>query len=188
MYADNTLTPKEAIRLCALGTLAAGPIRYADLATSIRHFISRITGPSLDLMAESIELLRYEGLVDEAKAATQDDATLTITEQGRAILHELLVANLRPGHSDLHELVVALKFRFMHLLGPDDQQAQTEILLEACETDLARLEDLRRYHEKDPGYLTAWLDHDIERLEARLAWLEDFRQQIGEKSTSHNAA
>ena len=98
------------------------------------------------------------------------------------------MANLRPGHSDLHELVVALKFRFMHLLGPDDQQAQTEILLEACETDLARLEDLRRYHEKDPGYLTAWLDHDIERLEARLAWLEDFRQQIGEKSTSDTAA
>ena len=69
MYADNTLTPKEAIRLCALGTLAAGPIRYADLATSIRHFISRITGPSLDLMAESIELLRYEGLVDQGRDA-----------------------------------------------------------------------------------------------------------------------
>ncbi len=50
MFADNTLTPKEAVRLCALGTLALGPTRYGGLANSIRHFISRITGPSLERM------------------------------------------------------------------------------------------------------------------------------------------
>ncbi|MBT5428342.1 MAG: hypothetical protein HOK89_00350, partial [Rhodospirillaceae bacterium] len=32
MFADNTLTPKEAVRLCALGTLALGPTRYGALA------------------------------------------------------------------------------------------------------------------------------------------------------------
>ncbi|MBT5939232.1 MAG: hypothetical protein HOG95_04830, partial [Rhodospirillaceae bacterium] len=31
MYADNTLTPREAVRLCALGTLAANPVSYDDL-------------------------------------------------------------------------------------------------------------------------------------------------------------
>jgi DNA-binding PadR family transcriptional regulator len=180
MYADNTLTPKEAIRLCALGTLAAGPIRYADLATGIRHFVSRITGPSLELMAESIELLRYEGLATESTAERQDEAMVTITEEGRAALRELLVANLRPGHGDLKELVVALKFRFMHLLDPEEQKSQAEILIETCETDLVRLEDLRRYHEGDPGHLTAWLDHDIERMEARLAWLNVFRGRVAE--------
>ena len=28
MYADNTLTPKEATRLCALGMLADGPMDF----------------------------------------------------------------------------------------------------------------------------------------------------------------
>jgi len=65
MFADNTLTPKEAIRLCALGTLALAeqPLRYSELASAIRHFTSRITGPSLDIMGTSIELLKFEGLV-----------------------------------------------------------------------------------------------------------------------------
>ena len=61
MFADNTLTPREAIRLCALGSLADGPLHYDDLAAAVRHFVSRIAGPSLELMSESIELLRYEG-------------------------------------------------------------------------------------------------------------------------------
>ena len=67
MYADNSLTPRETIRLCALGTLAQQPrgktMTYDDLVSSVRHFVSRITGPSLDLMGESIELLRYEGFI-----------------------------------------------------------------------------------------------------------------------------
>ena len=70
MYSDSTLTPREAIRLCALGTLAgrsqatSSPMTYDELASAVRHFVSRITGPSLDLMGESIELLRFEGLAE----------------------------------------------------------------------------------------------------------------------------
>ena len=64
MFADNTLTPKEAVRLCALGGVAAGPVCYSALAGAVRHFTARIMGPSLDLMGLSVELLRYEGLVE----------------------------------------------------------------------------------------------------------------------------
>lgn len=189
MYADNTLTPKEAIRLCALGTLAGGAMRYADLATEVRHFISRITGPSLELMAESIELLRYEGLVDaEGGEERLDEAMVTITAAGRETLQTLLVANLRPGNSDLNELVVALKFRFLHLLSGEQRDDQMEILIEACETDLARLEDLRDHHASDAGYLIDWLDHDIGRLKSRLSWLNDFRQRINQHDASDTAA
>ena len=64
MFADNTLTPREAVRLCALGTLERHPMRYGELAGSVRHFISRVAGPQIDLMGTSIELLRHEGLVE----------------------------------------------------------------------------------------------------------------------------
>ena len=82
MYADNTLTPKEAVRLCALGTLASGPVRYSALATSIRHFISHITGPSLEVMGTSLELLKYEGLVTAVDGGgMEDDALLGIPDE-----------------------------------------------------------------------------------------------------------
>ncbi len=173
MYADNTLTPKEATRLCALGTLAQGPLSYAALATATRHFISRITGPSLDLMGSSIELLKYEGLVEALDGqGLEDNATLAVTDKGRDELRILLTANLRSGTNELNNLITALKFRFMDLLDDADRRDQIEMLCEVCETELARLEDLRGHHADDSGFLSSWLDHEIEQHEQRLAWLE----------------
>lgn len=179
MFADNTLTPKETVRLCALGTLALGPTRYGVLANSIRHFISRITGPSLDVMGVSIELLKYEGLVEVAdEAAIEDDAELVITESGRAELKTLLTANVRPAATEISKLVVALKFRFLHLLDGAERSAQAELLIEMTENELARLGDLHQHHANDEGYLVGWLDHDISLLETRLSWLKDFQKSL----------
>ncbi len=185
MFTDNTLTPREAIRLCALGTLAAEPMRYSALANAIRHFVSRILGPSLDLMGTSIELLRLEGLVRAVPpiggpmtdAGPEDDARLEITDAGRNELRNLLIANIRAASTDLNKLIVALKFRFLHHLGAADRQAQLDLLVESCEKELARLEDLRAHHAGDPGALAAWLDHDIAAIERRIAWLGDFRRR-----------
>jgi len=179
MYADNTLTPKEAIRLCALGTLANGPLRYAALANATRHFVGHILGPSLDLMGTSVELLKYEGLIEAVDGkGMADDAELRITEAGRAALDALLTARLRSGAAELNKLIMALKFRFLHLLKDGDRLAQADHLIEVCENELARLDALRQYHGEDPGFLVAWLDHDIGQAETRLAWLKDFRAAL----------
>ena len=178
MFTDNTLTPREAIRLCALGTLATRPMRYSALANAIRHFISRILGPSLDLMGTSIELLRLEGLVRAIEGTGMaDDAVLEITAAGRADLKTLLTANIRAASTDLNKLIVALKFRFLHHLGEADRQVQLDLMVESCEKELARLEHLRAHHADDPGSLAAWLDHDIAALERRIAWLADFSRR-----------
>jgi len=176
MFSDNTLTPKEAIRLCALGTLALEPLTYAALATSVRHFVSHVIGPSPEVMGHSIELLKYEGLVESA--GDREDALLHVTDAGRDETRVLLTANVRAAATELNKLIIALKFRFLHLLDPPDQYAQADLLVEACEQELARLDDLRQHRAGDNGYLIPWLDHDIGMLEARLAWLTDFRDRI----------
>lgn len=181
MFADKTLTPREATRLCVLGTIAQGPMRYSELASSVRHFISRLTGPSLDLMGSSIELLRYEGLVEPVEGqGMEDDALLQISDAGREAFRTLMTAPLRPA-SDLSKLITALKFRFLHLLPQADQEEQVDLLIDTSETGLARLTDLRRHMEGDSGYMTAWLDEEIARAEARLTWLENLRATIGAK-------
>jgi DNA-binding PadR family transcriptional regulator len=180
MYADNTLTPREAVRLCALGTLASGPMHYSELATAIRHFVSHISGPSLDVMGTSLELLKYEGLVTAVEGVgMEDDAVLSISKTGEAELRALLTANVRAQGSEMNKLIVALKFRFLHLLDKDEQRAQADVLIEAQDTELARLDELRQHHSEDDGYLVEWLDHDIHELEANLAWLRDFRARFG---------
>ena len=54
MYSDNSLLPRETVRLAALGALTMGEMRYGALASNVRHFISRLAGPSLELMGSSI--------------------------------------------------------------------------------------------------------------------------------------
>ena len=182
MYADHTLTPKEAIRLCALGSLALGTSRYADLAISIRHFISRVIGPTPEIMGHSLELLKYEGLVETIEGSGED-ALLRITDDGVREMRQLLTANVRPSNTELNTLITALKFRFLHLLPREDQRSQAELLLAAVERELARLHDLRAHPSGSAGFFPDWLDHHIAALEDRLAWIADFRARL---DTAHN--
>ena len=176
MYNDNSLLPKEAIRLAALGILSGGSMSYGALAGEVRHFISRIAGPSLELMGTSIELLRFEGLI--AFEGEGEEAELSIADAGKAELRELLCAAVRPPFNDLNKLVLALKMRFLHLLDAEAQRGQADIMVDACRSEFARLADLRKSHEEDDGHFGDWLDHDIGLAKSRLDWLEDLRARL----------
>ena len=177
MFRDQSLVPAEAIRLAALGFLAESPRRYADLAAEIRHLTSRIVGPSPELMGTSLELLRYEGLVQSPGGdGIRDNPELTITGAGRDALMLLLRAGLRAPVGDLAKLGLALKLRFLHHLPESERAEQTTEVAGAWEAELARLEDLRAHDPKAPALFHAWLDHDIAQMKARLAWLETQRK------------
>src|SRR5665213_3185432 len=169
MFRDNSLIPTEAVRLAALGLLAEAPRHYGDLAAEIRHFTSRIAGPSLDLMGTSLELLRYEGLVAAiGGSGMADNAMLEITPAGAAALQALLKAHLRAPLGDYNRLALLLKLRFLPLLPASEQHEQMTHISQSLESELVRLEDLRR-HNAAPGPFRDWLDQDIAALHARLA-------------------
>lgn len=181
MFRDNSLVPAEAIRLAALGLLAEAPRHYGDLAAEIRHFTSRIVGPSLDLMGTSLELLRYEGLVEAVdRDAATNNALLRLTVSGKAALESLLQAHLRAPLGDYNRLALLLKLRFLKHLPDAKREDQMALIAESVQGELARLEDLRRHHAASGPFLD-WLDHDIATLRARLSWLS--RQQATQPAT-----
>lgn len=175
MFSDNSLLPKETIRLAALGILSEAPHAYADLANAVRQFVGRIAGPSLELTGPSIEMLRYEGLVETAN--DDRDAPLALTDEGRAELLTLLKATVRPPLTDMSKLVIALKMRFMSLLDAAERRDQVDLLIDACELELARLGDLRDPAAGDP-FFQDWLTHDIDLVDSRLAWLHALRDRL----------
>lgn len=180
MYLDNSLLPREAIRLAALGILANSPRTYAALAAEVRNFSSRIAGPSLDLMGTSIELLRHEGLIEPTGDTESgiSDTLFNLTDDGRSELTRLLQAQIRAPMSDVSKLIVALKFRFLHFLPIEDRRIQVAMMIEACETELARYLDLRAQHYQEPGNLIGWLDQEIGSIEKRLDWLREFSDKL----------
>lgn len=180
MFRDNSLMPKEAIRLTALGLLSQGPKSYAAVANEVRHFTTRFWGPTLDIMASSIELMRLEGLVENVTEGGDGDAKLRLTDAGWAELKELLSATVRAPASDFSKLVIALKLRFMHLLPTVEQRDQVEGLVEMRQIEAARLIDLRATHADEDGYFLRWLDREIDRTQDDLAWLEELHASFNE--------
>ncbi|HAI28686.1 MAG TPA: hypothetical protein DHW36_08750 [Thalassospira sp.] len=175
MYSDRTLLPKECLRLCALGTLALSdkPISYGDLANSVRHFMSHIMGPSLDMMGSSLQLLKLEGLVKEdTGSGTFSDAQLRLTDAGHEKFVELMQGNLRDTSGELARLIMALKMRFLHLLEEDIRTEQIEILHDVCELDLERVLALREEHASEAENFTGWLEMEVKRLEQKRDWLK----------------
>ncbi len=170
MFKDNSLIPAEAVRLAALGLLAEAPRRYGDLAGEIRHFTSRVVGPSLDLMGTSLELLRYEGLIEAVDGqGMSGNAVLRLTPQGAEALPGLLKAQLRAPSSDMNRLVLLLKLRFLHHLPEAERQGQLALMAESLESERIRLDELR--HHSAPGLFRDWLEHDIALTDDRIAWL-----------------
>ena len=179
MYRDNSLIPSEAIRLLALGVLATGEKTYAQLAGEVRYFVSHISGPSLDLVAPPLELLKVEGLIETlAGEAAPGDERLRLRDAGQAELHRLMTANVRAPINDINKLIIALKMRFLHLLEPAERHLQAETMAELSERELARLTELRAHHAGDGGHLVAWLDQDIAQVEARLAWFQELLAEL----------
>lgn len=171
MFRDNSLIPAEAVRLAALGFVAEAPRRYGELALEIRHFISRAIGPSLDLMGTSLELLRYEGLVEADDRTDKDDnPLLRLSERGAAALPALLKAQLRAPLGDLSRLALLLKLRFLHHLPAEEQSTQLHLMADSLESERARLVELRAQHAA-PSLFRDWLDHDIAAVAERIAWL-----------------
>ena len=182
MYADRTLIPTEVIRLCALGTLTLAPMTYAELAREVRAFTGRMSGPTLDMMGTSIELLRTEGLIEAIETSTPAEAgaeaTLRLTPAGEAELRDLLTANLRNTLDDLSRIVFALKLRFLHLLEPPVARQQIDRLIEISKADKARRVDTKTRYSGEPGHFGAWLDADIDRAENRVAWLTALKARL----------
>lgn len=171
MYRDRSLVPTQAVRLAALGFLAEGPMRYAALAGTVRQFIARTVGPSVELLGPSIELLRLEGLVDAADGArTEDDPMLSPTPAGLRALRDLLQARVRGTDGDLNRLVVSLKLRFLDHLDPVERDAALRGLVDAAERERDRLLDLRDSGTAG-GALPGWLELDLRQLDQRIAWL-----------------
>ncbi|MGQ0662920.1 MAG: hypothetical protein ACT4P2_04920 [Pseudomonadota bacterium] len=178
-YRDQSLIPTEAVRLAALAGLADGPKRYGELAVEVRHFAARMLGPTLDVLGPSIELLRYEGLIEPVGKRAGPGQSMTadtpvqLTAAGRAALAELLMSRVRAPMTDLSRMVVALKLRFLHLLEPAARRRQFEMLIELAEAELVRLSDLSARHAAPGDAFGDWLAHEIAQTEARRAWYRD---------------
>jgi acyl-CoA reductase-like NAD-dependent aldehyde dehydrogenase len=125
------------------------------------------------MLAPSLELLRFEGLAETDGGGT--DSELAITEKGRAELMTLLRANVRAPVNDTNRLVIALKFRFLHLLPPDERKTQLALLADLYETERGRLEELRA-QDGGPAF-AAWLDHEIALAGERIGWLTSERRR-----------
>lgn len=174
MARDTALLPKQALRLCALGTLLQdGPRRYAELAAEIRDFTAYLIGPSPALAGTSLELLRYDGLVEAVDGSGMThNAVLAITRTGKTAFVHLMSSPLGQTEPGLTRLFVTLKVRFLHLLDEPRRHEQVAALVALHQMEHDRLVELRQRHRWARGSLPGWLDHEVDQTERTVRWFE----------------
>lgn len=176
MSGTTVFLPKQIFRLCAIGTLLQeGRMTYGALAESVRNFMAHLVGPSLDLMGSSMEVLRYEGLIEAAahsdmRSPSTADSLLQATAHGKDEFAALMMTPVESTLGDQTKLVITLKVRFLHLLPTDMQRCQADELTGHYEQALSRLKSLNALYERESGHLAGWLQHDIAQMERRLSW------------------
>jgi hypothetical protein len=177
MPADDALLPAQTVRLAALGILAEGAKPYAELAREVGDFIRCILGQSLDLMGTSLELLRYEGLIEAVDGTGMaDNAEMRLTPAGDAALRRLLAAGLNAPGNELNHLVLALKLRFLPILGEDDRRRQLALVGDWYAGEILRLEQLCARHAGRSPQFRRWIEREIELTRERLGELAEFAQ------------
>ena len=173
MYRDNSLIPRETIKMAALGALIERERSYDDIANEVRSFISRIVGPSLELMGTSIELLKVEGLIETVNHNDKDDASLLrLSPAGLQELKEYLRSNLKSGGSELNKLVIALKLRFIDILNDDERRDQFLAIRDIYHNEKRRLDDLKNQTTWLTGFLLESIELDLYVVNKRIEWCD----------------
>ena len=146
---------------------------YNDIANEVRSFISRIVGPSLELMGTSIELLKLERLIETVNDHDEDDASLLqLSPSGLQELKEYLRSNLKSGGSELNKLVIALKLRFIDILDDDEKRDQLLAIRDMYYNEKRRLEDLKNQTTWLTGFLLESLELDLFVVNKRIEWCD----------------
>lgn len=170
MYDDRSLIPKEAVRMAALGLLAEDPLSYGDLASQTRTMTQLFVGPSLEMMAPSIELLKLEGLVETVP--TPGDDRLQLTRLGLETLLDLVRAPIRRQVNDVNRMILALKLQHLHRLPREERLSQLDGLLAAFEGEAARLHSLadRIVGDRNSGeaHLAYWIELESRHMAERI--------------------
>lgn len=176
MAPSDSLLPAQAVRLAALGLLAEEPRRYDDLAREVGAFTGAILGNSVDLMGTSLDLLRYEGLIEAAGGTGMvDNAEMRLTGPGRAALRQLLCAGLNAPNQEINRLVLALKLRFLPLLDAPERDAALTQIREWHAGEIVRFAELRARHGRRSPLFRLWLDREMARARRCLRDLGEAR-------------
>ena len=139
----------------------------------MRNFISRIVGPSLELMGTSIELLKLEGLIETVNDNDKGDASLLqLSPAGLQELKEYLRSNLKSGGSELNKLVIALKLRFIDILDDDERRGQLLAIRDMYHNEKRRLEDLKNQTTWLTGFLLESIELDLFLVNKKIEWCD----------------
>ena len=159
--------------MAALGALIERERSYDDIANEVRSFISRIVGPSLELMGTSIELLKLEGLIETVNDNDKGDSSLLqLSPAGLQELKEYLRSNLKSGGSELNKLVIALKLRFIDILDDDERRDQLLAIRDMYHNEKRRLQDLKNQTTWLTGFLLESIELDLFVVNKKIEWCD----------------
>lgn len=179
MAGSTTTSPKEATQLAILGVVRRAPALGTEIVSLVKHVVGRAWQPTSDVIAVNLAELRGRRLVEQADPGRDWDTTrYAITEEGRAVLHDLLRAPLPRSQTGLDSNAVALKVCFLDLLETREQLGQVADLLELYEAEIRHFREAVARCACEWTYVPGWIGLELARLTAERDWFRDLRRRL----------
>ena len=176
---SHYLEARDLILLIVLGAVQSGCVSVGQVIATAKEMAPQDWQPTNDVVGAGVKMAGKAHLLDLVPSEDLvPPVRLQISDRGRTVLRDLLRRSLPPYMGGAGRACVAAKLSFLDHLSPEERSGQLEELARAYRGALVAL------HQRSQAPATAyrsrrWLDHEIERFEWELAWLDRLRSTIG---------
>ena len=177
------LEPSDILPLTVLGAAANTCVSLNDIIALATTIAPQDWRPTVEVVGNGVLNAIDAGLIILVPM-TQPGVPVhfSITESGRAALHDLLRRAVPSSCGGPSRACMAAKLCFLECLDPAERSGEVEALTRSHRQVLETLRD--RFKEQTASGMSArrWLHHEIERFEWELAWLDRLHADIAKAS------
>ena len=165
------LTAEQALELALLGITVAQPLALDRIAALLQQIAAPLLQPTADVIEGRLRDLTRRGLLAIA-ADKPGPAVARRTAAGVRHLRQLLRTAGPPRGATHHDLVFMLKACLLDLLADGDRATVIDELRLDLRSALAAAEHAAGHCGSSSPFTRLWLDRQVTRLRADLAWLD----------------
>lgn len=173
------LEARDVVLLSVLGAVGDRGAALSEVVPAAKEIAPEDWQPTADVIAGCVVDAIDTGWIRATSGSEPGAVTrLEITPSGRKALRDLLCKPTPEHWGGLIRSFIAAKLCFLELLDPTERSVQVEALAGLYRDGLAALRCRAGAPPLSPSRPHRWLDHEIERFEWELSWLERLQADL----------
>lgn len=185
---ERAMQPNDIVTLSVLGVVHSAPVPVDRIVEAAKEIAPDDWQPTAEMVLSVVRSAKERRWIDfDWGVPLSREPHLAITEIGRGVLRDLLTKPLPVAASGFARTCMAVKISFLDCLDPEARWSEIERLRDAHIERLSVLRSKAARSRDRRACWRLWRDHEIDRLQWELSWLERFAMDATVMSQSDDS-